>query len=459
MIQRKNIISLIIAIAFFMEMLDSTIVVTAVPKMADYFGINFSYINLAITAYATSIAVFLLIAPWVSNRVGDKNTYVLSIAIFSLGSLLCGLSTNILMLVLAEIIQGIGAALMVPVGRTIIFKQTPKDQYLKAIAWMVWPALIAPVIGPVLGAYIVKYASWRYMFFINIPIGVVSFILSIFLLNNTKTSNIEKKAFDFKGFIILSILIISVIFLLESCLKDSIFRSYRSIFIVSLIITLILSVIHYKKSKNHIVNISAFKIHSFRSSIINSTFFRITTGAMPFVIPLYFQQALGFSAIKAGSLLLIMFIGNLGVKVFVNRLIKMFGSELVVSVGSVVQMMSVAMILTITQTSSLFYISIVLLVNGAIRSVLFTAYMSRVFIDVPKPNLNDANAINNILFQLTFGMAVSLSAILLNWFLNDFSINTAFDITIIIFAILAFIPVILGFFFKKNITKQDYLYQ
>jgi MFS family permease len=303
-----------------MEMLDSTIVVTAVPKMADYFGINFSYINLAITAYATSIAVFLLMAPWISNRVGDKNTYVLSIAIFSFGSLLCGLSTNILMLVLAEIIQGVGAALMVPVGRTIIFKQTPKDQYLKAIACMVWPALIAPVIG----AYIVKYASWRYMFFINIPIGVVLYVLSVFLLNDTKNSALEKKSFDFKGFIILAILIMSVIFLLESCLKDSIFRSYRSIFLVSLIVTSLLNVIHYKKSKNHIVNISAFKIHSFRRSIINSTFFRIITGAMPFVIPLYFQQALGFSAIKAGSLLLIMFIGNLGAKIFVGRLIKMF---------------------------------------------------------------------------------------------------------------------------------------
>ncbi|MED7789053.1 MFS transporter [Francisella sp. 19X1-34] len=459
MIQRKNIISLIIATAFFMEMLDSTIVVTAVPKMADYFGINFSYINLAITAYATSIAVFLLIAPWISNRIGDKNTYVLSIAIFSLGSLLCGLSKNILMLVIAEIIQGAGAALMVPVGRTIIFKQTPKDQYLKAIAWMVWPALIAPVVGPVLGAYIVKYASWRYMFFINIPIGIVLSVLSIFLLNNTKTSDKEKKAFDFKGFIILAILIISVIFLLESCLKDSIFISHRPILIASLIITILLSVVYYKKSKNHIINISAFKIHSFRGSIINSTFFRITTGAMPFVIPLYFQQALGFSAIKAGSLLLIMFVGNLGAKVFVNHLIKKFGNELVISIGSIVQMISVAMILTITQTSPLFYISIILLINGVIRSVLFTSYMSRVFIDVPKSSLNDANAINNILFQLTFGMAVSLAAILLNWFFNIFSVNVAFDITIIIFAVIALIPTLLNFFLKENIAKQDYQYQ
>ena len=205
--------ALLVAGAFFMEFLDGTVIATALPDMARDFGVTAVELNIGISAYLITLAVLIPASGWIADRFGARAIFTLALAIFTLASVFCGLSTEVHIFVAMRILQGVGGALMVPVGRLAVLRTTPKHQLIKAIATLTWPALVAPIIGPPLGGFITRYASWHWIFFINVPLGLAAIILSLRIIPDIRET--ERRSFDLSGFITTSVAMVSLVTAME----------------------------------------------------------------------------------------------------------------------------------------------------------------------------------------------------------------------------------------------------
>ena len=440
----QNIILYLVAITFFIEMLDSTIIVTAIPNIANFFHTTISNINFAITTYVSSIAIFLTITPWLSNRFGDKKMFNIGIFIFTLSSLFCGLSNNICQFFIAQILQGLGASIMVPIGRILVLRNTPKEEYLKVISIMVWPGLIAPVIGPILGAWITENYSWEWMYFVNIPIGLFALCLAIKVIP-ANMQNINKIKFDFFGCILFMSEIILLISFMHSFVHNSDLKHYKYIIFASCILIFIILFKHLKTKDDAIIDINCFNIENFRKGIFYSSFFRITTGAIPFVLPLYFQAKFGMSLVESASLLLYLFLGNISMKFFTTKILKTFNIFKIILIFTLILVGTITIISFLNINKEYYVVIILLFICGSSRSMLFTSYMSLIFKDMPKTKISHANAINNIFFQLTFGMGVAITAIffsLSHIFTLFFPQLNIYQVTLLLFAVIGILPII-----------------
>src|SRR5579871_4034614 len=211
--QKTTAISILVATAFFMENLDGTVIATALPDMGKSFHANPVDLNIGMTAYLLMLAVFIPISGWVADRIGARTVFVSAIAIFTASSVLCGLSSGIVTFTGARVIQGIGGAMMVPVGRLVVLRTTEKHNLIDAITFITWPALIAPVVGPPVGGFITTYASWHWIFFLNLPLGIIGMALSALWIANMKGE--EQKSFDWLGFILSSTACVTFMYGLE----------------------------------------------------------------------------------------------------------------------------------------------------------------------------------------------------------------------------------------------------
>src|SRR5246127_2838706 len=280
---RQLVISLIVACAMFMQNLDSTIIATALPAIGNSLGESPLQLNVAITCYLLSLAVFIPISGWTADRFGARRVFSAAIVVFTLGSIGCGLANSLPMLVIARIIQGMGGAMMVPVGRLVLLRTVPKSDLVRAMSFVSVPALIGPVMGPPLGGFIVTYASWRWIFFINIPIGVLGIVLVNLLVGNLKETG--RRPFDYGGFALTGIGLATLAFGFENVGRGAL-PTVGAVGLLAVgVICLMLYVRHARRVSHPIIDLALFSIPTYASASIGGFLFRMGLGALPFLLP------------------------------------------------------------------------------------------------------------------------------------------------------------------------------
>lgn len=411
--RQPRLVALVVAVAFFMQMLDGTIITTSLPQMALSFGIEPVAMSVGITIYMLSMAVFIPISGWLGDRYGSRNVFIAAIGIFTTASLACGLSDNLWQFVGARAVQGIGSALMTPVGRMIVLRNAEKSELVSAIALITWPALFAPVIGPVLGSLITTWFGWHWNFLINIPLGIIGILLVLKFVPDQRDTS--AKTFDWKGFALSAA---GLAFVLSSL--ESFAHGMRELYIASamLVAGVVLSALaarHLLGTKHPLLDLSVFSVRTFAFATATAgTAGRVSINSAPFLLPLLFQVGFGFSAIKTGTFILVYFVGNLGMKVVTTPLLQRFGFRSILCFNGLIASLSLAACSLLSATTPESVAFALLLVAGLSRSMQFTALNTLTFADINAGQRSSASTLSSMLQQMSMLLGVGLSALVLN---------------------------------------------
>lgn len=401
--------ALLVAGAFFMEFLDGTVIATALPDMARDFGVTAVELNIGISAYLITLAVLIPASGWIADRFGARAIFTLALAIFTLASVFCGLSTEVHIFVAMRILQGVGGALMVPVGRLAVLRTTPKHQLIKAIATLTWPALVAPIIGPPLGGFITRYASWHWIFFINVPLGLAAIILSLRIIPDIRET--ERRSFDLSGFITTSVAMVSLVTAMER-LGDRQPQIWPTLALAALGFgCLLYSIRHFRRAAAPMVRLDALQVPTFRVTMYGGSLFRASISAVPFLLPLLFQVGFGMDPFHSGLLVLAVFVGNLTIKPATTPLIRWLGFRRLLLINGALNVCSLLACALLTPQTPVWAIMLILYIGGVFRSIQFTGVSTLAFADVPAAQMSDANTLFSTASQLAVGLGITLGAI------------------------------------------------
>jgi EmrB/QacA subfamily drug resistance transporter len=401
--------ALLVAGAFFMEFLDGTVIATALPDMARDFGVTAVELNIGISAYLITLAVLIPASGWIADRFGARAIFTLALAIFTLASVFCGLSTEVHIFVAMRILQGVGGALMVPVGRLAVLRTTPKHQLIKAIATLTWPALVAPIIGPPLGGFITRYASWHWIFFINVPLGLAAIILSLRIIPDIRET--ERRSFDLSGFITTSVAMVSLVTAMER-LGDRQPQIWPTLALAALGFgCLLYSIRHFRRAAAPMVRLDALQVPTFRVTMYGDSLFRASISAVPFLLPLLFQVGFGMDPFHSGLLVLAVFVGNLTIKPATTPLIRWLGFRRLLLINGALNVCSLLACALLTPQTPVWAIMLILYLGGVFRSIQFTGVSTLAFADVPAAQMSDANTLFSTASQLAVGLGITLGAI------------------------------------------------
>ncbi|HDZ2231537.1 TPA: MFS transporter [Klebsiella pneumoniae] len=401
--------ALLVAGAFFMEFLDGTVIATALPDMARDFGVTAGELNIGISAYLITLAVLIPASGWIADRFGARAIFTLALAIFTLASVFCGLSTEVHIFVAMRILQGVGGALMVPVGRLAVLRTTPKHQLIKAIATLTWPALVAPIIGPPLGGFITRYASWHWIFFINVPLGLAAIILSLRIIPDIRET--ERRSFDLSGFITTSVAMVSLVTAMER-LGDRQPQIWPTLALAALGFgCLLYSIRHFRRAAAPMVRLDALQVPTFRVTMYGGSLFRASISAVPFLLPLLFQVGFGMDPFHSGLLVLAVFVGNLTIKPATTPLIRWLGFRRLLLINGALNVCSLLACALLTPQTPVWAIMLILYLGGVFRSIQFTGVSTLAFADVPAAQMSDANTLFSTASQLAVGLGITLGAI------------------------------------------------
>ncbi|EMM7860231.1 MFS transporter [Klebsiella pneumoniae] len=401
--------ALLVAGAFFMAFLDGTVIATALPDMARDFGVTAVELNIGISAYLITLAVLIPASGWIADRFGARAIFTLALAIFTLASVFCGLSTEVHIFVAMRILQGVGGALMVPVGRLAVLRTTPKHQLIKAIATLTWPALVAPIIGPPLGGFITRYASWHWIFFINVPLGLAAIILSLRIIPDIRET--ERRSFDLSGFITTSVAMVSLVTAMER-LGDRQPQIWPTLALAALGFgCLLYSIRHFRRAAAPMVRLDALQVPTFRVTMYGGSLFRASISAVPFLLPLLFQVGFGMDPFHSGLLVLAVFVGNLTIKPATTPLIRWLGFRRLLLINGALNVCSLLACALLTPQTPVWAIMLILYLGGVFRSIQFTGVSTLAFADVPAAQMSDANTLFSTASQLAVGLGITLGAI------------------------------------------------
>jgi EmrB/QacA subfamily drug resistance transporter len=408
---RLRNVALLVAACFFMEMLDGTIVVTAIPQLSASLHVTPSATSLVITAYLLTLAVLIPLSAWMTARFGPRRIFLSAITIFAVASLCCALATSLPELVAMRILQGAGGAMMVPVGRLIVLGPAPKSQLMRLMSYIVWPGLIAPVIAPLAGGVITTYASWRWMFLINVPLGIVAFCVAWRLIAATTTE--APPPLDRVGVVLTCGALGGLTYtgqLLSGRAPDWTLVLALGVASAGLLAA---AAWHLLRTQAPLINLRTLKISTFGAAMSGSSLFWLVVGAVPFLLPLLFQTVWGWSAIKSGAVVLFVFVGNIAIKPATTAIFNRFGfrAVLIAATGGLAATTVVAGLLT--ADTPLAIVVLVALLSGVARSVGLTGYTTLGFGDVPPAQMRDANALASTVQQVFSGLGVAAASVAL----------------------------------------------
>jgi EmrB/QacA subfamily drug resistance transporter len=402
------LIALLAAAGAFMELLDGTVITTAIPRMALSFHVHPVDLNLGITGYMIMLAAGIPLSGWAAERFGARTVFASAIAIFTGASVLCGLADSFWSFFAARVLQGLGGAMMVPVGRLIVLRKTPKAELMRAMAFLTWPSLVAPILGPVVGGFLTTYASWRWIFFLNLPIGLAGLLATLALIDNARPE--ERRRLDWTGALLSAIAAVYGASLLGTAAGDV------PLGIGLLVLGAVGGWATFRHARYHrapLIEFGALRVFGFAATVRGGSLIRIAISSAPFLLPLMFQLGFHRSPVEAGSLLLVLFAGNLGIKPFTTPLMRRFGFRTVLLVnGSLLAATFFGFALLEPQTPPWLELPLLLLA-GMTRSTQFTAMNTLAFAEVPPAGITSANTLFNLGQQVTFGLGVAAGAILL----------------------------------------------
>ena len=398
----NRIVPLILAVALFMEQMDSTVIATALPAIANDLHVGPITLKLALTSYMVSLAVFIPISGWMADRFGAKNIFRIAICVFVIGSIMCAASGGLLEFVFARFLQGVGGSMMTPVGRLVLVRTTQKSDLVSAMALLSIPALVGPLAGPPLGGFITTYASWHWIFLINVPVGILGVILSSIFLPDVEATMPPK--LDVIGFLLTSFAASGVVFGM-SVISLPALPPYVGITAVVI-----------GRQRRHpapILDLTLLKNATFRASVTGGTLFRICIGAMPFLTPLMLQLGFGLNPFQSGLITFAGAIGAISTKFIARRVFT--------AVGFKTALLSAAAITTVTTICTGFFqpwtphivIVAILLIGGFSRSFFFTGINALAFADISDKQASQATSMSSVMQQISLALGVAVAAMIL----------------------------------------------
>lgn len=409
---KRRIVPLIVACALFMENLDSTIVSTALPALARSLGEDPLHLSLAITSYLLSLAIFIPLSGWMADRYGARNVFRNAIAIFVLGSIGCALSEDIAGLVAARMLQGLGGAMMVPVGRLVLLREIPKRELVSALATVTMPALVAPLLGPPVGGFIVTYVSWRWIFLINVPIGVLGWWLVSRHIRHVPQE--ERPPLDLAGWWLLGGGLAGLVLGFESIGKHVIPDHAVLIALAGGVVLLGLYAWHSRDEAFPILDLSLLKLPTFRATVTGGTLFRIGVGAYTLLLPMMLQLGFGFSSLRSGLTTFAAAIGALGMKMIAERVTRRFGFRDLLVWNTAICSAVLFACGWITPGWPQVLMILFLVGAGFLRSLQFTCINALAFADVDSARMSRATSLSSTAQQLSLTMGVGIASQILN---------------------------------------------
>ncbi len=399
----------IVAATFFMEYLDTTIIATALPQMAQAFQVGPNELSLGMTAYMLTLAVFIPISGWIADRLGSRTVFASAIVIFTLASVLCGLSGSVLEFTAARIVQGVGGALMVPVGRMIVVRNTSRDKLMKAISMITWPAIVAPVIGPSLGGFITTYFSWHWIFLINVPFGIAALIAVTSLVPNERAT--QQRPLDMVGFFLSGTALTTLLYGTELASHNDTNLTVAIAFIIAGFVLGAASYRHGMRAEHPLLDYSTLRVKTFNVTIVAGSFTRIGIEAVPYLLPLMFQIGFGLSAFQSGLLLLASAAGNLLMKVFTTKVLQRFGFRRVSLINATLAGVFVLACGLLRPTTPVLLVLAIIFIYGLARSMQFSTLATLAYADVTEAQKGAASTLWSVAQQMTIGMGIAFGAL------------------------------------------------
>ncbi|MBK1665828.1 MFS transporter [Rhodospirillum rubrum] len=402
-------LSYLVAGAFFMEALDGTVVITALPQMAASFGAAPVDLNIGVSAYILTVAILIPASGWAAERFGARTVFALAITLFTLASILCGLSQDLWSFVAARILQGVGGAMMVPVGRLVVLRDTQKSGLMRAIAIITWPGLVAPVLGPPIGGFLATHASWHWIFFLNVPLGILALILTLVLVPRGRRDS--PGPFDGLGFILSGTACFCLIYGLDLISRGDVWTS-GALCLVGLLGGF-LALRHSRHRERPLIDLWAMRQRSFAVTIFGGTLFRLTLSATPFLLALLFQLSFGMDAFASGLLVLAIFVGNLAMKLLTSPILRRFSFRATLLVNGGLNALTIFACALLDAGTPTAVILGLLFVSGLTRSLQFTALNTLAFADVPQERMTGANTLANVAQRMSGALGVACGAVAL----------------------------------------------
>ncbi|WP_236031295.1 MFS transporter [Paractinoplanes lichenicola] len=433
---RARGLALLVAGAFFMEILDATVIAPAAPHIAEDLGVEPVSVNVAITAYLLTLAVLIPISGWLTDRFGARRVFAAALVVFTVASVGCALAVSLPMLVGTRVLQGVGGALMVPVGRLVVIRTTAKTDLVRAIAYLTWPALAAPLIAPALGGVLSTYASWRLIFLINVPLGIAALVLARRLVPDVRAD--RPRPLDWRGFLLVAASTAALVAGLELIAGQRPRWPLAIGLLVLATAALAVTTAYLRRSAHPLVDLGIFRVRTYRATAVGGSLFRAIITAIPFLLPLLFQLSFGWTAAQAGFLVIALFAGNIGIKPATTPLMRRFGIRTVMLGSVLASAACLAGIAFLEAGTPLVVTLAVLLLSGVFRSTGFTTYNTIAFADVPPPRMTSANTLMSTIQELGAGLGVALGALLLR-------VGDSFRVAFIVLAILLIFPAIEAF--------------
>lgn len=412
---RVDSVALIVAGALFMQMLDATIIVTAIPAMAASFGVPPLSMGVGITSYMLTVAIVVPAAGWLADRIGARSVFLWAIVIFTLGSVLCGVAQDLPQFIGARVMQGVGGAFMVPVGQIIVLRLADRPQLVRVLSLLSWPALFAPVVGPTIGGFITTYFSWRWTFLINIPLGAISLALSAWLIPDDGYRN--EVPLDWLGLILSSLGLGALLSGLESMVHVGGHEAVTAGLIVTGIVLCTFAALHMARTTHPLLDLSIMRVKTFAlSNLLAGSYYRVALNTMPFLLPLLFQIGFGMTAFEAGSVMVAYFAGNLAVRLITTPVLERFGFRLAMVINGVLSAVAIGLCMLLTADTPAILVIALMVLGGATRSMQYTALNVLAFMDIGPEQRSSASTLSTTLMQITILLGVVVGSLSLSLF-------------------------------------------
>ena len=417
----------VVATALFMEQLDSTIVNTAVPAMAASLGVEPLSLKAVVASYIVSLAVGIPISGWIADRFGTRRVFSSAVALFTIASIACGLSVSVTMLIAARILQGLGAALMTPVGRLAIVRTFAKSELLVAMNFVIVPALIGPLLGPTVGGLIVHWVSWRQIFFVNVPIGIAALLIIRRYMPDYRGES--RRPIDFVGLVLFGSGMAILSWLLEIFGEHDI-SALEGLSMLLLALALLAAYVwHALQIAHPLIQLALFRIRTFRVSVWGGLVTRLGIGGMPFLLPLLYQLGLGMPAWESGLLTMPSAAAAMGMKILSSKILRRWGFRTVLIVNTILVGTTICVFATVTPATPLVLIVLIALAQGFFNSLQFSAVNGMAYADIAPADSSMATSIASTMQQLSLSFGLAAGSLLAGWYLGNVSQTDAAAVT------------------------------
>jgi len=413
----KRYLPWVVATTLFMEQLDSTIVNTAVPAMAESLHVEPLSLKVVVASYILSLAVCIPISGWMADRFGTRRVFATAVTVFTVSSLLCGLSLNVTMLVAARILQGMGAAMMMPVGRLTIIRTFPKAELLRAMNFVIIPALIGPLLGPTIGGLIVHWLSWRIIFFINIPVGIAALLL--IHLHMPDYHGDGQRPLDVIGLVLFGAGTALLSWLLEIFGEHNIGGGPAALLFVASLGLLAAYGWHASRTRYPLLRLALFRVRTFRVSVAGGFITRLGLGGLPFLLPLLYQVGLGYPAWESGLLMMPAAAAAMGMKLISISILRRFGFRNILIVNTLLMGGTISLFALVGAATPIFAIVILGLTQGFLNSLQFSSMNAMAYSDIGASDSSMASTLASSMQQMSMSFGLACGTLVAGWYLGD----------------------------------------